>query len=240
MRRIARTTVAMLALAALLPTAALAATPPTTLTLTSTGVIQRDPDRVVVTFGIITNDDRAQTATSKNNAIYAALLAKLTALGLRPDQVRTLAYGVSFNQRPTEPDPRFISRYGFVVNRMVNATTDVVTQAGALIDAGVAAGATSVNQVAFVLRDQQAAQRAAEAAAVTDAQEQAATLAAAAHLRVTGVVSIDAGASSPIVTPFPRFASAYQASATLAVPTDVQPSSLSVERSVTMVFRLEP
>jgi hypothetical protein len=228
----------VLALAFLVPAVALAAPPPS-LAVTGSGTVERAPDRVVLTLDIVTNDDRAAVATSSNNTIYAALSAKLAAAGIHADHERTTGFNINFQPRPAAPNQQVGIRYGYVVTRTINVTSDAVNQVGSLIDAAVSAGATDVNGVQFTLKDTSEAQRAAQAAAVADARAQAEAIAAAAHLRVAGVLSIDAGTGSPIIGPRPLMMRAASVQA-LSVPTDVQPSSLSVQRSVTVVYALAP
>jgi uncharacterized protein YggE len=237
MRRIVRTTLALLALAAPLPAAATSA--PQTLAVTGIGVLERAPDRAVVTFDIVTNDDRAAAATSANNTIYAALGAKLAALNIAAADVRTLSYSLQFVPRPAEPNPAFAQRYGYVVTRRIGVTTDALGGVGALIDAGVAAGATNVEGVAFELRDERAAQRDALVAAVADAEGQAQAVAGAAHLRLVRIASIEIGATAPPIRPLTYSVSTRSASA-LAVPTEIQPSSLSVRATVSVIYELAP
>jgi uncharacterized protein YggE len=237
MRRLAFAA-AGLALAFLVPGAALAAPPPPTLAVTGSGTVERAPDRVVLTFDIVTNDDRAAVATSTNNTISSALSAKLAAAGIHPGQERTTSFTINFQPRPSASNQQVGMRYGYIVSRTISVTTDAVTQVGALIDAAVSAGATDVNGVQFTLKDASEAQRAAQAAAVADARAQAEVIATAAHLRLAGVLSIDAGTGSPIIGPRPLMLRANVQA--LSVPTDVQPSSLSVQRSVTVVYALAP
>ena len=239
MRRIARTAFAVAALIAPLP--ALAAPMPPTLTVTGSGLVERAPDRAVLTLAIVTNDDRAAVATSANNTAYAALHAKLIALGITEANLRTVSYSVNFNQRPQQPNPNFAQRYGFVVTRQVSVTTDHTDAVGPLIDAAVAAGATDINGVSFVLRDERAAEHDAFADAVADATAQAQTIAAAAHLRLGHIAGIVAGAVAPPLRAI-GMVSVRSANASFqAAPTEIQPpSSLSVHEQVTIVYELLP
>jgi uncharacterized protein len=208
------------------------------INVTGQGTIDRMPDRVVVSFSIVTNDDNATRATSANNALYAALLAKLHGLGIDPPAIKTTGYYLSFNQRPPEPNPQFPQRYGYVVTRSVTVTSDRTDQAGAIVDAGVGAGVTNVGGISFGLRDSRAAYREALAAAVADAETQAQALAAAAHVRLVRVLSLSAGyAPGPPVVQ--RFAMAGMAAPT-PVPTNVQPSDLSVTATVSVSYEIAP
>jgi uncharacterized protein YggE len=239
MRRIAWTAVAVVAFSA--PSAALAAPPVPSLTVTGAGMVERAPDRAVINLAITTNDDRAAVATSGNNTAYAALHAKLLSLGVAEADLRTVSYSVNFNPRPAQPNPNFAQRYGYVVTRAVSVTTDRTDAVGPLIDAAVGAGATDINGVSFVLRDERAAEHAAFADAVADAASQAQTIAAAAHLHLGRIVNIAAGAVAPPLRTFGQVTLRAANSAFQPAPTDIQPpSSLSVHEQVTVVYELVP
>lgn len=240
MRSITLAAAALAVLAVLAPAAAAApgagAVAPT-LSVSGQGAVDRPPDRATVAFGIVTDDDSAARASAANNAVYAALVAKMSALGLAPAALKTTSYNLSFNPRPARPDPQSAQRYGYVVTREVSVGDDRTDRVGALIDAGVAAGAGNVNGVTFGLRDERGAYRAALAAAVADAQEQARALAGAAHLRLGRIIEI---APSGGISPIPRpYALAGRAMA-VALPTNVQPSDLSVRAGVSLTYALEP
>ncbi|MEA2664418.1 MAG: uncharacterized protein QOI11_1362 [Candidatus Eremiobacteraeota bacterium] len=240
MRSITLAAAVLTVLSAFAPAAA--ATPgdpaPPSLAVSGQGSVDRMPDRVTLALGIVTNDDNATRATSANNVIYNALVAKMSALGLKAGALRTTSYNVSFNPRPPRPDANFPQRYGYVVTREVSVGDDRTDRVGALIDAAVAAGAGNVNGVTFGLRDERGAYRAALAAAVADAQEQARALAAAAHLRLGRILEIaPAGGANPPPRPYPM---ARGMAAAVAVPTDVQPSDLTVRAGVSVTYALEP
>jgi uncharacterized protein YggE len=211
--------------------------PPAHIDVSGQGSVDRSPDRVVVSFSIVTNDDDATRATSANNTLYNALTAKLHALGLDAPAVKTTGYSLGYNPRPAEPNPQFQQRYGYVVSRSVAVTSDRTEQAGAIVDAGVSAGITNVGGISFGLRDGKAVYREALAAAVADADSQARAIAAAAHVRIVRVLSLSAGGYAPVSGGAPRFAAMVAAP---PVPTDVQPSSLSVTASVAVSFEIAP
>jgi len=236
---------ALAVLAGLSPAAAQTAAPPRPvprLEVTGQGSVDRTPDRVVVTLSVITNDDNASRATSENNAAYNAVVARLRALGLDASAIKTTGYNVSYNPRPPNPppvQPAFVIRYGYVVTRSVVVTSDRTEQAGPIIDAAVAGGATTVGGVSFGLRDNRAAYRASLAAAVADAESQAQALAAAAHVRIVRLMTISAGSYSPISRPVQLGRMAAMA-APPPVPTVVEPADLTVTASVSVTYEVAP
>jgi uncharacterized protein YggE len=208
-----------------------------TLTVTGHGTVDRMPDQAVVSFSIVTNDENAGKATSANNTAYNTLVSHLNGLGLGASAIKTTGFDVNFNPRPPQPNPQFQQRFGYVVTRSVTVTTPRTDQVGAVIDAAVAAGVTNVNGVSFGLRDNRGAFREALAAAVGDAEQQARALADAAHVRLGRIQHI-----SPLGPniPGPRPLAMARVAMAAPVPTEVQPSNLSVEASVSVTYQITP
>jgi uncharacterized protein YggE len=230
-----------LALGALLTTSAGAAPLPRAATLTVTGEasVSRAPDRVQVAFSIQTTDADATKAASANATVANGVIARMAALGLPASAVATTGYGLSFVPRPSKPDPASDQRYGYTVNRTLTVTLDAVDRAGAVVDAGVAAGVTNVDGVAFQLRDPHAAQRAAQTAALDDAVQQARGLAAAAGLRLVRILAIAPGGSSG-PRPMMMMRTAAVGGMAAPVPTTIDPGALTVQAEVTVEYEIAP
>ena len=218
-------------------TASAAETAPTaTLTVSGAGTVTPAPDRAVVSFDLQTVGSDSAKATSANAAIANVLTAKMVQLGFPGSAVTTSGYGLTYQPRPSRPDPANDQRYGYTVSRTMNVTVDNIERAGAVVDAGVAAGATNVNGVNFMLRDPLAAERAAQAAALTDAVAQARALAAGAGVRLVRILSIGPGAETG-VRPLPVMRMALTAAPT---PTTIAPGNLNVEANVTLRYEIVP
>ena len=227
-----------IAFVALLAGAANAADAPraATLTVTGDGSVTQAPDRAIISFQIQTTDAESAKATSANATIANAVTARMTQLGLPASATATSGYGLNYVPRPTRPDPANDQRYGYTVTRTIDVTVDGTDRAGAIVDAGVAAGATNVNGVAFQLRDPHAAQRAAQTAALNDAVQQARSLAAAAGVRLVRIVAITPGGNGG-VRPLPMERVALSAART---PTTIEPGNLTVQANVTVRYEIAP
>jgi uncharacterized protein YggE len=212
-----------------------AGAPAQTLTVNGQGSITQAPDRATVSFRIETTNDQAAAATSANSALSNALGARLGSLNIPASAISTTGYGLGYTPRPPKPDPTSTQRYGYTVERTIDVVVDNVNNAGAVVDAGVAAGVSNVNGITFSLRDQRAALRGAQAAAVADAVAQAQALAAAAHVRLLRILAIaPAGGASPA----PVFRA--MAMAEPAVPTSIEPTGLTVSAGVTLRYEIAP
>jgi uncharacterized protein YggE len=208
-----------------------------TLTVTGEASVTRAPDRATVAFRIETTNDQAAAATSANAAIANALTAKLAPLNIPASAISTSGYGLNYNPRPPKPDPASTQRYGYTVERTIDVVVNNVDGAGAVVDAGVAAGVTNVNGISFTLRDSHAAVRSAQTAALADAVAQAQSLAAAAKVRLVRILAISPSGGAgpqPLLRASPRLAMAA------AVPTTIEPGNLTVRATVSVQYEIAP
>jgi uncharacterized protein YggE len=210
--------------------------PGATLTVTGEGQVTRAPDLATVAASIVTNDDNAARALSENNRRYAVLLAKLGALGIAGSDVASTSITSSFNPRPsgqTSNDQGQV--YGFSVTRNAEIRVVALAQTGAIVDAATAAGATQINGVSYGFHDRRAIERAALAAAVSDAYAQAQTIAAAAHVRIVRILRIGNEGSPGRIGPLPM---AMARVVEAPVPTTISPSDLEVAETVSVTYAI--
>ncbi len=90
---------------------------PPTLAVSGQGSIDRTPDRVTLSFGIVTNDDVAARATSANNPAYNALAARLSGARPGPGGAQDDLVQRVLQPAPGAAQPAFAQRYGYVVSR---------------------------------------------------------------------------------------------------------------------------
>ncbi|MDR7422753.1 MAG: SIMPL domain-containing protein [Armatimonadota bacterium] len=178
---------------------------------TGTGRADVMPDVAALTLGAQVQRASAADAMAEAHRIAGAVIARWRALGLRPEDIRTAAVGVTpFFTPPRDGGAPQVAGYRAV--EMLTATVTDLTLVGRALDAGIAAGANQVSGITFGLRDPSRARGAALAAAVRDAREKAEVIAQAAGLRITGIermveesaavqareLRIAAGAAAPI------------------------------------------
>jgi uncharacterized protein len=211
--------------------------PAPTVSVNGEGVVTRTPDRATVTLQIVTNNDAATAATSQNNTIYGTLRSRLGAIGIVESAIHTNSFGMTFVPKPVNSTDYHPPRTGYVVTRSLGITVDNLDVVGRTIDAAVAAGITDLGGVSYGLRDQRAAYSIALAAAVKDAEAQASAIAEAAHMHLGALRNVNAGGFvAPL--PGPVFRAAAQAAAPL--PTEIQPSNITVRATVSATYRLTP
>jgi uncharacterized protein len=223
---------AVVALTLFVASAAAAQTPPpaeTSVVVTAgEGIVKRAPDRAWVA---IAAESRAKTPAEvqKLNAdAMSAVLQKLKGMGLAGDAIRTAAYELrpEFDYANNRQTLR-----GYVARNAIEVRVDDLPRLGEVLDLAVTAGATSVSNVRFDLKDRASAEQTALQRAVADARAQADTAAQAAGLKVDRVVRIEVGRDASMPPPRPMMA--MRAEMASAEP-PIAPGEIEVKAHVTM------
>lgn len=208
----------------------------TEITASGTGSVSIPPDMATVSAAVETNAARAEEAVSQNNQIYDRTVAALQKLGIARGDVTLAYYNVNYNPPPKVMPPASNGeRYGYAVSRTFSVKVRSIGKAGAVSDACIAAGATSINGVSFGLSDPSAARAQAIAKAEADARNAAEAMARTANVRIVSVKSIELQNGGTAGPPVPMGAMARA-----ATPTVFDQSNVSVSVWVTVVFIAEP
>ena len=145
------------------------------------------PDVADVSIGVRIVRDRADAASQEAATEMAKVVAALEAAGIAVEDIQTtnLSLNPVWNY---DRNPATIT--GYEAANIVSIVVRDLDGLGALIDAAVEAGATSIDSVSFRLEDTTAVMATAREAAVVAARAKADTLAAAAGVTITHVASI--------------------------------------------------
>jgi uncharacterized protein YggE len=194
------------------------------ITVGGDGTATTTPDRASFEFGVQSQADGAKAAMAKTAATIADVLAAIRQSGVAASDVQTT--GVWLYPRTTITG----SVTGYDASNSVMATT-AVANAGALVDAAVAAGATSVWGPNMLVSDERSLYSDALKNAVADAQANAQAIAAAAGLTLGPVQSVSEGG-----TPSPPIGAAASATPSAGASTPVVAGTRSVDAHVTVVY----
>jgi len=110
------------------------------VTVSGSGSIASVPDTATISFGVTTQGKTAAAAFTSNSADIAKVIAALKAAGVAPKDLQTQY--LSLSPRTNDTGDQIL---GFTAFNSVNATIHDLSRAGSVIDAGVAAGADTVN-----------------------------------------------------------------------------------------------
>lgn len=189
------------------------------------GVVAIVPDQAQVDFTVVTNAGNAQEASTQNATLLAAVLARLRqALGANAD-IKTIDYSLTPNYNyPRDGSQPLLM--GYSATNTLEVTSSDLANIGAVIDAGIQAGANRVQSLRFGLKDEQAARGQALKLAAQRARAQVDAIASGLGVRIGAMVSAVEGVS---VQPM-----AGSNSAVAVAATPVVPGTLSVRATVTL------
>jgi uncharacterized protein len=165
--------------------AANAQSPTRTISVTGDAVLAAANDTARLSFGVEARGATRPVALRNSSARLRRVLAALDGQGVADRDLRTRAVSVTRRR-----DRRGRKLRGYLARGGVTAVVRDVTETGAVVDAAVAAGATSVDGPSFFIDDPRALLRRALVAAFRDARSKAVELAAEAGLTVGQPISI--------------------------------------------------
>ncbi|THD38395.1 MAG: DUF541 domain-containing protein [Sphingomonas sp.] len=195
------TTAAVLTLASLAITPALAQTAPaivldgTVLDVSATGKTTRVPDVATIRAGVVTQGTTAAQALADNAQRMAGVLAALNAAGVQPRDIATSNVSLQPQYRYENNQAPAIT--GYQASNNVSVRFRDVAKSGAILDALVAQGANQIDGPNLSLDQPDAALDEARVDAVRRARARAELYARAAGLSVVRILSISEGGMAP-------------------------------------------
>jgi hypothetical protein len=204
---------------------------------TSRGEIEIKPDRAQVTFSVDSRATTAAAAAADNSRRQRAVLDTLQRLGIVAEQMQTASLQVTPEVvYPGQGLPPKVT--GYVARNSVRVEILKLDQAGILIDAGLAKGATGIGGLQFYSSKTAEARREALSRAVVAARLDAEAMAKAAGLQLGLLIEIIA---NPSYEP-PMLASPgvqMMRASTDMGPTPVNPGELKVSETVTIRWAIK-
>lgn len=195
---------------------------------TGMGRVEAEPNQAVVTVGIQVQRETAAAASAEAARVADQILTRLQQLGIRRPDVRTS--GLQLQPVYSTPRNGAPTIVGYRASYTLTITLNDLKQVGPAIDESVKAGANTIAGISFGLRDATAARREALSMAVREAREKADVIARAAGLQIKGVERIvEEGVDVQVRT-------LERALPAPAVPTPIEPGTVSVIARVTAVF----
>ncbi|HZR94831.1 MAG TPA: SIMPL domain-containing protein [Gaiellaceae bacterium] len=201
-----------------------------TITVVGNGTASTVPDRASFEFGVQTHARTAREALAQNATLMTAVLDAVKAAGIAQADVST--QGIWLSQHIVSPGGT-VSGYDASNGVLVKTP---VAKAGPLVDAAVAAGATSVWGPNMTASDTAGLYRAALRDAVDDAHAKAQAMAAAAGLTLGAARTIREGVDNPYLPGVAATPGAGVASSTQPPPTPVVPGTRASNATVTVTY----
>lgn len=203
-----------------------------TIQVTSSAERSAPPDRATVRFAVVATGDSADDARSRVAENASSVRAALEETGVADDDVRTAYYDISVVYGENRSDIEgYRAVHAFAVDIESDAD-ELGNQTGSVVDTVVQNGADRIEGVEFGLTEETRSDLRQEALerAMTSADRDAETLAAASGLTITGVQSVST--SDDGVRPVEV---AYQEDA--AAATVIEPGQVTVSATVSVTYR---
>ena len=159
-------------------------------------IVRHAPDRAIISLAVESRAARPGEAQQQNAQAMTALQSTLTSLGIPAAGVQTIAYNLQqeFDYQNGKQVPR-----DFLAAHTIEVTVDDIDRVGAILDAAVQSGATSVRGVRFDLRDRAGVEREALRRAVADARANAEAMAAGAGGHLGPIVRLESTTTAPVL-----------------------------------------
>jgi hypothetical protein len=202
---------------------------------TGEALLQRAPDRAFVHVAAEARATAPRDAQAQNARAMTAVRDRLKALGIPDAAIETRA--VELHPEFDYVNGRQRLR-GYLARNAIEIRLDDVTRVGEAVDAAVSAGATSVGDVRFDLKDRDAVEREALKAAVADALARAQAAAAGAGRTVDRVLSIEEQRAEVLPPPRPMMVMRAEV-AQAPPPTPIAPGQIEVRASVTLTAAIK-
>lgn len=216
--------------------------PASTLSITATGSVEIDPDRAIVSVGVVEEAATARAAMHGVNTKLAAAKGEIESLEIRGMRLSTSNVSVYpvYESRPARPlrgENEAPTIVGYRASNTLRVQIDDIARTGEVIDASVASGVNQLEGVEFTSRDPFEAQTRALAEATMRAKTKANVMAGAMGATIARVVSAqESGASVP---PSPRYARAESMMMSDMAPTPIEAGTLTIRASVSITYELE-
>ena len=193
------------------------------------------PDQATVRLGIVRQAAVAQTAQEQANTAAQEILNAVQKAGVSANQIQTARLVLTPIFAPRAPESRDAPRIvAYNATNTISIRLDNLSIVGAVIDAGLKAGANQLEGVVFGLRNDLPSRQQALRQAVEEARSKAQVMAEAARVGLGEVLEVSEGGVS-ILDHEPVLAGRVMAAA--AGP-PVSPGEIEVRASVTIRYRI--
>jgi hypothetical protein len=204
--------------------------------VTGNAEVAAAPDRAAVSLGAVVESQQAQDAQKQIAQVMQRVIRDIKAQGVAQEKIRTA--GLSLNPVYSHPAPRAGQEpeapriVGYRAANTVRVQVDDLERVGAVIDAGIAAGANQLTGLSFELRDDLKPRSQALQLAVQEARSKAEAIAASLNLQLGEVLEVR---EEGVAVPHPM---ERRMAAPAAAGTPIQPGQVQVSAAVHLRYRL--
>lgn len=200
-------------------------------------VVEAQPDTAILTLAVVTQNASASEAQAENASKSEAVVRAVRAAAGTGAEVKTSGYSLQPQFVYKEGAPPTIT--GYVARNAVTVTMGELSRVGRVIDAASAAGANSVDGLAFTLRRDEPAQRQALGDATREAVSKARLIAETLGGRFVRIVEVQESGTVRPVPVYERDAGQFAIAKQSSTPTPIESGSLEIRAQVQLVAEIE-
>jgi uncharacterized protein YggE len=206
------------------------------LTVQGSSEIRVAPDFATVRLGVAAQAVTADMAQNQVNQAASRILEAVRRVGIDDRDVQTTRLVLSpvySRQAPGGAPPDIVA---YRAQNTVSVRLERLELVGSVIDAGLGAGANTLDGVMFGVLDDLPAREAALAEAIAEARRKAETMARALDVELVRVLAVEEGG---VFVQRPQAEMARLATFQEAIPTPVSPGEVTVSASVTLRYQIQ-
>jgi hypothetical protein len=210
--------------------------PPPVIVVTGSAQVLATPDEATVRLGIVRQSPNAQAAQEQANLVAQEILGAIRKAGVPANQIQTASLVLSPIYAPRSPESREAPRIvAYNATNTVSVRVSNLSMVGAVIDAGLKAGANQLESVQFGLRNDLPAREEALKLAVQEARSKAQVMANALGVNLADVLEASEGGVSIVPLAEAGVGQRFEA---LSTPTPVSPGQIQVHANVSIRYRI--
>jgi uncharacterized protein len=209
----------------------------TRVVVSGDALVQARPDTATISVAVVTQGQSALTAQQENARRSEAMVRALKAAAGAGAEVETSGYTLQPQYTYRENQPPLIK--GYEARNTVSVTLGDLTKVGPVIDAATAAGANTIDNLAFTLRRDEPARDEALAKATREALRKAQVMALALGGRVGRIIEVqEASVGRPVPIYDARAMRGQIASKEMMQATPVEIGTLDIRAQVQLVAEI--
>jgi uncharacterized protein YggE len=209
----------------------------TRVIISGDSLVQARPDTALISFAVVTQAQTALAAQQENARRSEAMVRALKAASGAGAEVETSGYSLQPQYTYRENQRPLIKSYE--ARNTVSVTLGDLAKVGPVIDAATAAGANTVDHLAFTLRRDEPARDQALAGATREALRKVQVMAQALGGRVGRIVEVqEASVGRPVPIYDMRAARGAVASQAMEAKTPVEIGTLDIRAQVQLVAEI--
>lgn len=194
--------------------------------------LKKAADQAILSIGVVTEAPNAHDAVEANNKKMNSVIGTLKGFGLEKGDFETGQFQVvpQYTQRPKQASedwkPKIV---GYQATNSLKVKTSMLEQLGDILDAAIGAGANSVGDIQFTLKEPRDHRKEAIRNATQNAMQDARTLAEAAGVKLQRILLISLDQTE--IRPFFK-------AAMMSEPVPIEAGHVDVNASINLTYEI--